>query len=122
MKKIAIFEEMIKNPEAFSGQTNIPYSLFWAYRNSMDKNCRVVAIDECIWERDIPMMVAFCKENNIKSFHIISGSSSMLETLMVFVENGCKVGAPKRIQYGVESKYCEEPQPVMRAAVEVRIV
>lgn len=74
--------------------TNGAHTVIHAYKISVERGFDELVFDvnDCIWEKDVPDIISFCKEVGINWFVFGSGYSRAMETVMQFVDAGARVG------------------------------
>lgn len=98
MKKIEIIEKVL-NKEIDFAEANINHTIFCAYRTTQRQKIETLNFSDCIWDRDIPEIINFCKEHEIKEITITSTFSGLLETLEIFADYGCEIVGLIKVTY-----------------------
>jgi hypothetical protein len=95
-------------------------SLARAYRDARAHNISAPIIDTgtCIWEKDVPDMIAAAKRHGVKRFYIASGYSGLLDVLWAFQQGGCKIGKIENLLWTAESSF-ESERRVSAIAITV---
>ena len=64
---------------------------FREYEEAQTRGNACIDFNDCIWEKDIPQMVADLRAFGIKEFTLSSTFSSIVKTAWVFQQNGCSL-------------------------------
>ena len=70
---------------------------FWKYDEAQERGNACIDFNECIWEDQIPKMIADLKVLGIKEFTLSSTYSSIVKTVWVFQQNGCSLEGMEEI-------------------------
>lgn len=98
MQKIEKLEKVL-NKEIDFAEANVNQTIFCAYRTTQRQKIEILNFSDCIWDRDIPEIITFCKENSIKEITITSTFSGLLETLEIFADYGCEIIGLTKVKY-----------------------
>ena len=80
----ALMDEMRNSDEGFQ---KISKQWYEAQQREND----LIDINNCIWDKDVPPMIARFREYGIEQFTFSSGWSSSAETAWLFIQEGCKL-------------------------------
>ena len=70
---------------------------FRDYEDAQKRGNACIDFNECIWEDQIPKMIADLKALGIKEFTLSSTYSSIVKTVWVFQQNGCSLEGMEEI-------------------------
>lgn len=88
MKNIAEFDKIIaKNSYVDTSE----WQLFKAYESSKEYCKDILDFDDYIIEDDIPDTVTAMRKYGVEQFAISSSFSGIVDTIAIFVKNGCKL-------------------------------
>lgn len=90
MKKIAAVEKALASKEAYKA-SGINSTVCSAYKESKISEKEFIDFNNVIWDNEVLEIVKQLKEFDVKQFTISSGYSNLLDTVQVFVDNGCTV-------------------------------
>ncbi|SFA71362.1 DUF7698 family protein [Selenomonas ruminantium] len=71
---------------------------FREYEEAQMRGNACIDFNDCIWEKDIPKMVADLRALGIKEFTLSSTFSSIVKTAWVFQQNGCSLEGMEEIK------------------------
>ena len=75
------------------------YNRFYrAYADAQNRSNACIDFSECIWEKEIPQMVADLKRFGITEFTLSSTYSSIVKTAWIFQQNGCSLEGMEEIK------------------------
>lgn len=97
MKKIELFENVIKKKEKDFKGHGINGTLFWAYHHSIEAGNDLIDLSDAIWDDDITEISDFLKQNEITQFTVSSPFSGLIKTLAAFDSHGFKVSGIKQV-------------------------
>jgi hypothetical protein len=98
MKKIEVIEKVL-NKEITFEEANVNHTILCAYRATQRGKIETLNFSDVIWDRDIPEIIKFCKEHEIKEITITSTFSGLLETLEIFADYGCEIVGLTKVTY-----------------------
>ena len=98
MKQIEKLEKLLAKEITFE-DANVNHTIFCAYRTTQRQKIETLNFGDCIWDRDIPEIINFCKEHEIKEITITSTFSGLLETLEIFADYGCEIVGLTKVNY-----------------------
>ena len=70
---------------------------FRDYEDAQERGNACIDFSECIWEKEIPQMVADLKRFGITEFTLSSTYSSIVKTAWFFEQNGCNLEGMEEI-------------------------
>ena len=71
---------------------------FRDYEDAQERGNACIDFSECIWEKEIPQMVADLKRFGITEFTLSSTYSSIVKTAWIFQQNGCSFEGMEEIK------------------------
>ena len=71
---------------------------FRDYEDAQERGNACIDFSECIWEKEIPQMVADLKRFGITEFTLSSTYSSIVKTAWTFQQNGCSLEGMEEIK------------------------
>ena len=71
---------------------------FRDYEDAQERGNACIDFSECIWEKEIPQMVADLKRFDITEFTLSSTYSSIVKTACIFQQNGCSLEGMEEIK------------------------
>lgn len=83
-----------------------------AYQKTLKTNNETIDFDNVLWDQDVEEIIKHCKEFEIKYITISSNYSGLIQTLGLFVDNGCKIRELKKIKSQYTNLNSEEHEIV----------
>lgn len=126
MKKIKEIETLVtavENNEMGIGECSekINFYFFHAYNiATRESHNPMIDFNEVIWEKDIPGIVANCKEYGITEFTISSTFSSLITTLAEFEKLGCTMAGLVKVNSRYKSWDGEEHDVIPAILMKVK--
>ena len=71
---------------------------FRDYQDAQERGNACIDFSECIWEKEIPQMVADLKAYGITEFTLSSTYSGIVKTAWIFQQNGCSLEGMEEIK------------------------
>ena len=100
------------------GDTYNKYFQLYADAKNRDNAC--IDFDECIWEREVPQMVADIKSFGFREFTLSSTWSGAIEVAWLLQKNGCKLVGLVEIN-GRDRDYLGTGEPEKKPAYKFEI-
>ena len=112
MKKIEVIEKLLAK-EITWDDANVNHTVFCAYKATQRGQIETLNFGDVIWDRDVPEIISFCRENGIKEITISSTFSGLLETLEIFADYGCTIIGLTKVTY-IDWSDEEKKAPAMK--------
>ena len=91
IEKLDLALQIVLEQKTPTPKLDVPSTLFWAYRDSLEAETTLLDFNEVIWEQDIPELIKGLRSCEIAQFTISCGMSNVAKTLWALQQNGCRL-------------------------------